>query len=44
LQAIDGSDAAPTAQAMSELAAAGKDFDALLVRQRKLGSLDDPSR
>jgi photosystem II stability/assembly factor-like uncharacterized protein len=44
LQAIDGSDAAPTAQAMSELAAAGKEFDALLVRQKKLGSLDEPSR
>jgi photosystem II stability/assembly factor-like uncharacterized protein len=43
LQAIDGSDAAPTAQALAELATAGKDFEALLVRQRKLGSLHDPS-
>jgi hypothetical protein len=43
LQAIDGSDAAPTAQALTELATAGKDFEALLVRQRKLGSPHDPS-
>ncbi|HXB54223.1 MAG TPA: hypothetical protein VN461_05530 [Vicinamibacteria bacterium] len=43
-QAIDSSDGAPTAQAMIELDAAGKDFDALLVRQRKLGSVDDRSR
>jgi hypothetical protein len=43
LRTIDGSDGAPTAQAMAELANAGKDFDALLVRRRKLGSLHDPS-
>jgi hypothetical protein len=44
LRAIDGSDGAPTAQAMTELDTAGTDFAALLVRQRKLGSPDGRSR